>query len=55
MRAPQFFRIGTGHRVEDGNPWQFQLSARISFMRHGISTSGSFAFATALLVARPLD
>ena len=24
MRAPQFFRTGTGHRVEGANPWQLQ-------------------------------
>ena len=52
IRAPQFFRISTGHRAKEENPWQLQMSARISFMRSLLSTTGSFAFATALLFAR---
>ena len=26
MRAPQFFRTGTGHQVEGRNPWQLQCT-----------------------------
>lgn len=48
------FHTGNGHRVEDRNPWHHQPSASISFMRTWISTVRPFAFATALLIARPL-
>ena len=51
VRAPQFFRTGTGHRIKEKSPWRLQIPARISFMRSLLSTTGSFAFATALLFA----
>ena len=55
-REPQYVRLSSsvsalaiGQRRK--NPWQLQMSARISFMRSLLSTTGSFAFATALLFA----
>ena len=34
MRAPQFFRIGTGHRIEERNPWHLRF-VRLNQLRAG--------------------
>ena len=53
MRAPQFFRIGTGHQVAGNYPWQLQRPRKSASRGSRVSTTRSFALATALMVARP--
>ena len=52
VRAPQFFRTGTGHRVIR-RPLAAPITPQISFMREVFSTLNPFTLVTALLFARP--
>ena len=54
MRAPQFFRTGTGHRI-GRKPLAAPFTPQISFMQDMISTLNPFTFVTALLFARPTE
>jgi len=51
---PPFFRTSAGHWVEERNPWHLQCSHQSASRGDPMSTARSFAFATALLVARLL-
>jgi hypothetical protein len=53
-RAPPCFRPSTGHRGEGRNPWQLHYARTSAPRGDPMSTAGSCALATALLVARPL-
>ena len=52
MRAPQFFRTDTGHRVVR-KPLAAPITPQISFMQESFSTLDPFTLVTALLFARP--